>query len=126
MSAYMVLVVDDSKLARISVMTKLAALRPTWKCVEAKDADEALTLIGQSDFDLALLDFRMPGSMDGLELASQLMAGRKDLAVAIISANAQIETIDRAHALNAEFLSKPLEIEAFRAFLDRVISRRPH
>ena len=42
--SYKVLVVDDSKLARMAVAKALEALRPGWTRVEAANADEALAL----------------------------------------------------------------------------------
>jgi CheY-like chemotaxis protein len=96
MSTYKALIVDDSKLARMSVIKKLAALQPDWSYIEAKNAEEALAMAAQSAVDVALLDFSMPGSMDGLQLAATLLANTEDLAVAIISANAQSEIIKGA------------------------------
>jgi len=69
--AYKILIVDDSKLARMAAAKALNSLRPGWERVEATNADEALALARQSSFDIALLDFNMPGR-DGLSLAADL------------------------------------------------------
>ena len=42
---YRILVVDDSKLARMAVAKALNALHPDWTRVEAANADEALALM---------------------------------------------------------------------------------
>ena len=42
-----VLIVDDSKLARMAVIKALNSLRPDWTRIEASNADEALALIKQ-------------------------------------------------------------------------------
>jgi CheY-like chemotaxis protein len=65
---YSVLIVDDSKLARMAVAKALSTLHPDWARVEATNAEEALVLARQSPPDIALLDFNMPGR-DGLALA---------------------------------------------------------
>ena len=70
---YRILVVDDSKLARMAVAKALSALHPDWTRVEAANADEALALAKTDSFDLAILDFNMPGR-DGLQLAAELLA----------------------------------------------------
>lgn len=114
--AYRILIVDDSKLARMAVAKVLGALRPDWTRVEATNAEEALALAQQSSFDIALLDFNMPGR-DGLELAADLRRLAPDMPVAVISANLQHEVINRAKEVGAEFLSKPLSEDAMKTFL---------
>ena len=68
---YKVLIVDDSKLARMSVVKALSALHPDWPRLEAANADEALMHIDQQHPDIVLLDFNMPGK-DGLAFAAEL------------------------------------------------------
>ncbi len=116
---YKILIVDDSKLARMAVGKVLTALRPDWSRIEAANADEALALAAQTPIDLALLDFNMPGR-DGLTLAAELRETRPGLPIAVISANHQNEIVARAQALGAAFLPKPLTEQALRAFLDGV------
>ena len=70
---YKLLIVDDSKLARMSVTKALKTLFPDCDRVEAANADEALARVKETSFDIALLDFNMPGR-DGLELAAELRA----------------------------------------------------
>jgi CheY-like chemotaxis protein len=113
---YRVLVVDDSKLARMAAAKAFSSLRPDWPRVEASSAEEALSLAKDSQFDIALVDFNMP-DRDGLQLAADLKALRPDLALAVISANHQKEIIDRAHAVGATFLAKPLTEKMLSDFL---------
>ena len=115
--AYKILIVDDSKLARMAVAKILNQLRPEWQRVEATDAAEALALIRQDDIDVTVLDFNMPGR-DGLELAGDLKVIRPEMPVAVISANVQHEVVSRAEAAGATFLPKPLTGPALAAFLD--------
>jgi DNA-binding NarL/FixJ family response regulator len=117
--SYRVLIVDDSKLARMAVAKALIALQPDWVRVEAANADEAITLTTQHAADIALLDFNMPGR-DGLVLAAELRALDSTMPMAIISANMQDEIIARAHAVGAAFLPKPLTQSALEAFLTDV------
>jgi DNA-binding NarL/FixJ family response regulator len=120
--SYKVLIVDDSKLARMAVARTLNNLRPDWVRVEATDADEALALAKQSAFDIALLDFNMPGR-DGLALAVELRGLNPEMPVAVISANLQHEIVSRAQAAGAEFLPKPLTEDAMRGFIARTEQR---
>ena len=117
---YKILVVDDSKLARMSVAKALSALQPDWTRVEAANADEALIVAEQSQIDIALLDFNMPGR-DGLELAAELRAARPGMPVAVISANHQAEIVERARAVGATFLTKPITEQALGEFLGQAL-----
>jgi CheY-like chemotaxis protein len=111
-----VLIVDDSKLARIVAGKALAALQPEWERVEAGNADDALELIKGRKIDLALLDFNMPGK-DGLQLAAELRSLKPTMPIAVITANVQDEVIARARDMNAAFVSKPVTEEGLRGFL---------
>lgn len=116
------LIVDDSKLARMSVAKGLKALYPDWVRVEAANADEALALSRDDAFDIALLDFNMPGR-DGLELAGDLRRAHPAMPVAIISANHQDEIVARAKAIGASFLPKPLTEQALSDFLKAALDQ---
>jgi CheY-like chemotaxis protein len=111
-----VLIVDDSKLARIVVGKTVAALQPDWTRIEAGNADEALAIFDTQTVDVVLLDFNMPGR-NGLELAEILRDRFPDMPIALATANVQDEIIARARAANATFISKPVNEDGMRGFL---------
>jgi CheY-like chemotaxis protein len=111
-----VLVVDDSKLARIVAGKAIAALQPDWLRVEAVNAAEALTIASAERIDVAILDFNMPDK-DGLELASELRAAHPNMPIAVITANVQDEIIARVRALNATFVAKPVTQNGLGGFI---------
>ena len=111
-----VLLVDDSKLARIVAGKTIAALQPDWQRVEAGSAEEALQAVKDQPVDLAVLDFNMPGK-DGLELAAELRQSYPQMPIAIITANVQNEIVARARELNATFVGKPVTEDAIKGFL---------
>ena len=113
---YKVLVVDDSKLARMAVAKALGKLQPDWKWIEARNAEEAVALAKSDAFDIAIVDFNMPGR-DGLVLAGELLALKPALPLAVISANHQVEVVTRAREVGATFLQKPLTELAMADFL---------
>lgn len=112
-----ILIVDDSKLARMAVIKAVRALRPDWVTVEAASSAEALTAVEANAPDLAVVDFNMPGQ-DGLALAAELRARSANMPLAVISANHQQEVISRARVVGASFLPKPLTEQALGEFLD--------
>ena len=110
-----VLVVDDSKLARIVVGKALTALQPDWSRVEAGNADEAMVALDQG-IDIAIVDYNMPGK-DGLALAADIRARFPDMPIALVTANIQDEVIAGARAANATFIAKPITEDGMRGFV---------
>jgi CheY-like chemotaxis protein len=118
-----VLIVDDSKLARMAVAKALSGIHPDWTLLEAANADEALARVKKDAPAFVLLDFNMPGK-DGLVLAAELRQLAPSIAVAVLSANQQTEVIARAQAAGATFLAKPLTEKALGDFLSAASARR--
>ena len=100
----LVMVVEDEVLIRMAVA---AALRNIGlNALEARDADEAMTVIHAGIIpDVLFTDVRMPGSMDGLKLAALLESMFPDMHVIISSA--YIGRTDLKMAVN--FIAKPLD-----------------
>jgi DNA-binding NarL/FixJ family response regulator len=115
--SYAILIVDDSKLARMAVNKVLNGLYPDWTRLEAGNADEAMALFKQSAPDIAVLDFNMP-NRDGLDLATELRQLNPGMPIAVVSANRQQEIVSRASAIDAVFLPKPLNAEDLAHFLE--------
>jgi CheY-like chemotaxis protein len=115
-----VLIVDDSKLARMAVIKALDSLLPDWKRLEAGDAASALEIVRREQPEVALVDFNMPG-MDGLILAGEVRQMNPAIHVAVISANHQVEVVERARATGAAFLAKPISTKAVADFLSRAL-----
>ena len=113
---YKVLVVDDSKLARMVIASAFKRIRPEWALVQTANADEALASVSRDAVDIALIDFNMPGT-DGLDLVASIRKTHPTMPVAVVSANVQDEIIGRARQLDAGFIPKPLTDDALAAFL---------
>jgi CheY-like chemotaxis protein len=111
-----VMVVDDSKLARIVAGKTINALQPDWQRVEASNADEALALVSSRSIDVTLIDYNMPGR-NGLALAADLRMLRPDMPIAVVTANVQDEVIAQARSVNAAFVAKPVTEDGLRGFL---------
>lgn len=114
--AVTILIVDDSKLARIVAGKAVGALQPGWERLEATNADDALALLADHRIDVALLDYNMPGR-NGLELAADLRARQPSMPIAVITANVQDEIVAGARAINAAFVGKPLTQDGLRGFI---------
>lgn len=115
---YKLLIVDDSKLARMAVVKALNSCFPDWQRVEAGSAADALRAMESEAPHIALVDFNMP-SRDGLHLAADLRKLNPKMPIGIISANSQQEVVNRTNALGATFLAKPLAEKALEEFLTK-------
>jgi CheY-like chemotaxis protein len=120
--SYKILIVDDSRLARMAVSRALVSARPEWTRAEAANAEEALAAVREANPDVVILDYNMPGR-DGLELAAELRKIHPAMPIALISANHQQEIVSRAESIGMTFLGKPLTEPALKEFLRDAESR---
>lgn len=83
-----VLLVDDHAIARNGVRLMLGTAGDIDVAGEAADAQQALALLRQEAFDVALLDITMPG-MNGLDLLRHLHGDYPGMAVLMLSTYAE-------------------------------------
>jgi PAS domain S-box-containing protein len=91
------------------------------RVVVAGDGMQALTALGESRFDLVLMDMQMP-VMDGLEATQAIRAREKGTRIPIVALTANALSSDRAQCLAAgmdDYLSKPFDLAKLRNILDR-------
>jgi two-component system, sensor histidine kinase and response regulator len=109
LSGKRVLIVDDNETNR----KILRYLTNSWGMVpsEAASGPEALHLlqVDQSGFDVAILDYQMPG-MDGLELARAIRAGgpNAELPIILLTSLGEYKELNTEEARIAAFLTKPV------------------
>jgi DNA-binding NtrC family response regulator len=103
-----VLIVEDEILIRMMLAD---ALRDAdFEVIEAADAEEAFDVMhGLPDLDVLVTDVRMPGSVDGFELAAYVRRAKPDVKVIITSGHAGP---NGAIGLADAFLPKPYELTA--------------
>src|SRR4249920_1214420 len=102
-----ILIVDDELVVRDSLGKWFTSEGYTAK--PAGGAREALEVIQQAEFDIALLDIKMPG-MDGMELQSRLREADPDLTVIIMTGYASVETAVQALKMGAyDYITKPVD-----------------
>ena len=93
---------------------------------EAEDAETGLALLDQREFDVVLMDLRMPG-MDGLA-ATALIRARHDaksrIPVIVVTADAAPDLRDQCLAAGADdVLFKPVAMEALFDSIGRLLAR---
>jgi DNA-binding NarL/FixJ family response regulator len=83
-NAIRVLLVDDHAIARNGVRLMLGTVDDIYVMGEAGNAQEALQLVTEQSFDVALVDITMPGK-NGLDLLKILRSEQPRLAVLMLS-----------------------------------------
>lgn len=116
-----ILIVDDEPYVRLTYRTALETEGlDVW---EASDGLAALKAMSERQFDLAILDMRMP-EVSGLELLERMRREGIQTPVVIVTAYGDIPHAVRAMKLGAiDFLEKPLTPEALRAMVMEILRR---
>jgi len=119
-----ILLVDDLLLDVVLTRRALQDCEVPHRILVAGDGEEAWQQVGEQEFDLLLLDIKMP-RVDGFELLARLRerAGRP-LPAIVLSGSALAADRTRADALGAiEFVHKALDYGEFRDALRSALGR---
>lgn len=119
-----VLFIEDDRMNRRVVrdMLDVAGARMT----EAEDGPTGLNLIDANDYDVILVDLRMPG-MDGVEVIGHVRArpdAKARLPLIVVTADTAPDLRDRCLAAGAdEVLFKPVAMDALFDTIGRLLAR---
>jgi len=103
-----ILVVDDEAVMRESLRDWLTD--SGYQVETAEDGEEALKTIAEQDFDIAILDLKLPGK-DGIEVLREARAKRPQLKGVIITAYPSVQTVVEAMKEGAiDYLLKPFDL----------------
>lgn len=101
------LIVDDSKVSRMVIRARIKEAQPDWDILEATNGDEAITAVAEHAPDFCTMDINMPGML-GTDAAEQILKIAPNTRVVIFSANIQETFQDKASAMGATFVAKPV------------------
>ncbi len=120
-----VLVVDDEPTVRSVLAGLLSGLG--YRCIVAANAVDAVLIIEANLFTLDLLvtDIRMPGELDGVDLANMVRERQPDVAVLLITGYAAAATMKRAAGSGYRVLEKPFRHTQLQAAVAEELSKRP-
>ncbi|HUS59010.1 MAG TPA: response regulator [Planctomycetota bacterium] len=121
-----VLVVDDEE----PVLDLLKAMLQDEYDVDcAKDADEALRLVGGKEYDAVIADIALPGKLNGFELVEEISRVSPETKRILITGLALDEkSTKRAMAVADGLLAKPFDMYEITSLLrkDLRLERMPH
>ena len=113
---------DDEKAMRVS-LSEIFTLRGA-QVTTAADGREAVELLNQHDFDLMLLDLKMPG-MSGMQVLEVAQKVRPGTVVILLTAFATLDSAISALRRGAhDYLLKPCEPRALIAGVERGLTKR--
>src|SRR3974390_1022232 len=117
-----ILIVDDELVVRDSLGKWFTSEGYTARPVAS--GREALETIGQMDFDIALLDIKMPGR-DGMELQARLSEADPDLLVVIMTGYASVDTAVQALKRGAyDYITKPVDPDELSHLVEKALEHR--
>jgi len=116
-----ILIVDDELVVRDSLARWFASEGYETKAVaSARDALEVAT----QEWDLALLDIKMPG-MDGMELEAKLREADPDLILIMMTGYATVETAVKSLKNGAyDYLTKPVDPDELSHLVGKALEHR--
>jgi nitrogen regulation protein NR(I) len=117
-----ILIAEDDQAQRFMLTEALS--REGYETVAARDGAEAVEQVRTGDFDVVLLDIRMP-RMDGLEALRQIHGMRPDLPVIILTAYGSSDIALRAIKEGAyDYFTKPANLDELRFVVRRAAEKR--
>lgn len=116
------LIVDDEPRLR-QVLTHLMRA-DGFRCIEAGNGVEALERLSREAVTLVMSDMQMP-KMNGIELLREVRARYPDVAVVMITGNADVEMAVGALSIGAmDYIIKPFHLEEVRARVAQALEKR--
>jgi CheY-like chemotaxis protein len=122
-----ILIVDDQEDALLVMKRTMKKVYAEGKIFTASSGDRALEMLFGAEAlkpDLMFLDIKMP-RVDGFEVLRRMRANEatKDIAVVVLSSSTYDGDIKTAESLNAEYMTKPLDVMEFRKAMAEVVGR---
>jgi len=117
-----ILVVDDEQ--ETCDLLEMSLGRHGFKVTTSTNAQRALDLVAEQDFDVVLTDLQMP-EMTGLDLCERVLGTRPDMPVVVITGQGSLETAIGAIRVGAyDFITKPVDPKLLFLSVSRAIQHR--
>jgi DNA-binding NtrC family response regulator len=118
-----ILVVDDEGDFLETLMNRLKKRKiGTIGCASG---EEAVRLAKQHQFDVVILDIKMPGGMDGIETLREIKRIRPEAEVILLTGHASLETSVEGMKQGAyDYLLKPIRLEDLLEKLVQALERK--
>ena len=116
---YRILIVDDDKLVRWSLIEVLN--QNGYEAISTETGEEAINKIEDVKFDLVITDLRLPG-IGGFEVLNRVKEINSSTKVIVITGYGSENVANEARAKGAElFVTKPFEINRIREEIKEIL-----
>ena len=110
MELFSVLVVDDEEDFVETLVNRLK--KRTIDAVGALSGEDALELLGNREFDVVILDIKMPGGMDGIETLKEIKKVQPLSEIILLTGHASVESSIEGMRCGAfDYVLKPIKLE---------------
>ncbi len=116
-----VLVVEDENLIRLTLLDYLSE---RYDVIGAANADEARRLLAEQCIDVVFTDVRMPGSMDGLDLASWIGQNYPRIVVMLTTGYMGNRTVGESSISPLRVLWKPYQLSEVEENIAEALEKR--
>jgi DNA-binding NarL/FixJ family response regulator len=123
-----VLIIDDHKLIRDGLKMMLASLKNTivFRVDEAESGEEALMKMRRNSYDLALIDYQMPG-ISGAETIYRALRFNPQMKMLALSSYGEISYIQSTIDAGAKgYVLKDIEPKEMQNAIQTILSNEPY
>ena len=122
MEKFRVLVVDDEDDFRNTLIKRLETRKVP--VTGAAGGDEALALLKEQDFDVVVLDVKMPGK-DGIETLQEMKKLKPQIEIILLTGHASVESGIQGMRLGAfDYIIKPTPLDELLDKMQQAFDRK--
>ncbi|MFH1350947.1 MAG: response regulator [Pseudomonadota bacterium] len=123
MDFFNVLIIDDEKDFVETMVNRLTKRKINTTGVFS--GEEAIDVMKKKQFDLVILDIKMPGGMDGIETLKEIKKIQPLSEVILLTGHASVETSIEGMKLGAfDYVLKPITMEELLPKLEQAYERK--
>jgi DNA-binding NtrC family response regulator len=123
MGPFKILVVDD-EIDFMETLIKRMRKR-NFDVTGVESGEDALKLLEKQDFDIVLLDVKMPQGMDGMETLREIRQIKPHIEVVLLTGHASIETSIEGKKLGVfDYLLKPIILDDLLVVLSAAFEKK--
>ena len=119
------LVAEDNATNRMVIETALK--RAGHQVTLANDGEEALDILAEDEFDLAIVDIQMP-KVSGIDVIREFRYGHPGpdkMPFIVLTANVTADAIQQTENIGATYLTKPIDFDQLLGAIDRLPNGEP-